>query len=112
MKPMGDLRQVAETIMRKLEDGSLPARSESGPTSSSYQSKSDSPARPRPSTAETLTHRQAQRREAIKNMLLRYRMERRMEAPSRDALYDEVKWHDELFTYNGIPTERLNNAGS
>lgn len=43
-------------------------------------------------------------------MLLRYRMERRMEAPSPDALFDEVRWHDELFTYNGIPTERLNDV--
>ncbi len=43
-------------------------------------------------------------------MLLRYRMERRMEAPSPDALYDEVRWHDELFTYNEIPTERLNDV--
>jgi hypothetical protein len=43
-------------------------------------------------------------------MLLRYRMERRMEAPGSDALSDDVRWHDELFTHNEIPTDRLKDV--
>jgi hypothetical protein len=109
MHAMGDLKRVAAEITRKLDDGSLPMRSDAEPTCSPSTSKSDTTARPRQLITERLTGPQAQRREAIKAMLLSYRMERRMEAPSADALNDEVRWCDELFTHNEIPTDRLHD---
>jgi hypothetical protein len=110
MQGMGDLRRVAETITQKLANGQLRVRSNDEPTCSPSPTSSDTTTRPRPSITERLTGPQAHRREAIKAMLLRYRMERRMEAPSADALRDEVRWCDELFTHAGIPTERLKDV--
>lgn len=110
MKAMGDLHRAADEIRRRLEDGSLPVRNESEPICSQSPNKLDTTEPRRHSTVERLTAPQAHRREVIKSMLLRYRMERRMEAPSADALNDEVRWCDELFTFNGIPTDRLKDA--
>lgn len=110
MQAMGDLKHVANEIRRKLADGSLPARSETATNSSASSRQSDSPPRPRPLTVERLTPAQARRREVIKAMLLRYRMERNLNPLSDDGRYDAVRWHDEHFTYAGIPTERIKDV--
>jgi hypothetical protein len=107
MEAMGDLKGVADEILRKLERGELPVRSETAPSSSDSRERSASSATLRRLTLERLTIPQARRREVIKAMILRYRMERYLDPLSDDALYDEVRAYDEHFTYNRIPTERL-----
>jgi hypothetical protein len=110
MQAMGDLRNVAGEIMRRLEGGSLPVSTGTETSTSDRYAKSDPPARTRPSTVERLTEAQARRREVIKAMILRYRMEKKLPPFRDDALYDEVRWHDEHFTRAGIPTERIKDV--
>jgi hypothetical protein len=110
MKGMGDLRAVADSIVQKLADGSLPVSNSTETSTSAKVEMSASPARPRPSTVERLTPARARRRELIKQMLLRYRMEKKLPPFSDDMLFDEVRWHDEHFTHADIPTDRLKDV--
>jgi hypothetical protein len=57
-----------------------------------------------------LTEAQARRREVIKAMILRYRMEKKLPPFGDDALYDEVRWYDEHLTRARVPTERLKDV--
>lgn len=106
MQGMGDLRRVADTIMHRLADGSLPAATETAPSVSGNAKKSPSTLR-QLSRPERLTPRQARRREAIKRMILRYQEEKSLDALTDDDLFDTVRSYDEHFTHAGIPTARL-----
>ena len=107
MQGMGDLKHVAADIMQKLANGRLPVSNNTQTNSTANEIGSDSLARPRPSTPERLTFAQARRLDAIADMLIRYRLEKKLPPLPDRTLREDVGWYNEHFTRAGIPTDRL-----
>ncbi|MGB8507096.1 MAG: hypothetical protein WCD76_01710 [Pyrinomonadaceae bacterium] len=109
---MGDLKNVADVIMRKLEDGSLPVTTEE---SQSFSGKTpipfSGPRALRPSMDENLTEAQRNRRATIMlEVVQRYIFDKHLDPLPIDELRAVLKSYDHLFTAAGIPTDRIRDV--
>lgn len=105
MEGMGGLKKTADEIMRRLERGELPIRSDAQaparqPDGSTRTTQSN--IRPTP-----VSFGPTERRRAVKVLILRYRDERRLPELSDDELRDDVTNYVQHFDFNRIPTARI-----
>ncbi len=112
MQAMGDLRGVADEIMRKLADGQLPVTSGASTNSADKTPTPFSAPRGRQSsTNESLTAAQLHRRKLIMlEVVQRYIFDKHLDPLDDDELRAVVKSYDHLFTHAGIPTERIRDV--
>lgn len=117
MQAMGDLKAVADVIMQKLADGSLPTTNDSSTTSPPpTRLKSSRPVQSNTLQPERWTPRQAERKQAImREIVQRYRFERKLPViedaeKRRMELIATVNSFDEHLTHAGVPTERLRDV--
>ncbi|MFL6282739.1 MAG: hypothetical protein ACJ74Q_06185 [Pyrinomonadaceae bacterium] len=102
---MGDLKNVADEIMRKLERGELPTRNDAqAPAPQPGDSTRTSPSSPRPTP---VSFGPPDRRRAVKTLILRYRDEKKLDELPDEELRDEVTNYLQHFDYNKVPTERI-----
>jgi hypothetical protein len=112
MKPMGDLKRVAEEITQRLAGGSLPVASgESRNSGDKTPTPSSAPPAPQRSTEEGLTRAQHRRCTAIMmEIVQRYIFDKQLDPLPDGELRAVVKSYDHLFTAAGIPTDRLRDV--
>ena len=106
MEGMGNLKVMADSILRKLEAGELPVQPSAPAPTSTATTTSSRAARssfPKPVNTE-------RRRAIMREILDRYTHDRQLEPHTDLELAALAESYDELFTRAGIPTDRLRDV--